>query len=191
MAMISIDPKTSALVFIDLQKGVVGMPVAPHSSQDVVARARKLAEKFRAAGAPVVWVRVAFAEDFADAPGQAVDEPMRLAPGALPPGSSDLVEGLASPGDLVVVKRQWGAFYGTELDLQLRRRGVKTMVLGGVSTNFGVESTVRQAWELGYELLVVEDACASRSAEMHDFAITSIFPRLTRVVRCADLVLPA
>jgi nicotinamidase-related amidase len=184
--MISIDPKTSALVFIDLQKGIVGTPVAPHSGEDVVARAKKLAEKFRATGAPVIWVHVGFAKDFADAPGRAVDEPMRLAPGSLPTDWSDLVEGLASPGDLVILKRQWGAFHGTELDLQLRRRGVKTLVLGGIATNFGVESTARQAWELGYALLIVEDACTSRSAEMHDFAIQTIFPRLSRVVSSRD-----
>ncbi len=183
--MISIDPKTSALVFIDLQKGIVGTPVAPHSGEDVVERARMLAKKFRTAGAPVIWVRVGFAADFADAPRQAVDEPMRL-PGALPPEWSDLVDGLESPGDLVITKRQWGAFHGTELDLQLRRRGVKTLVLGGIATNFGVESTARQAWELGYALLLVEDACTSRSAEMHEFAIKTILPRLSRIVSSSD-----
>jgi nicotinamidase-related amidase len=187
--MITIDPKTSALVFIDLQKGIVGTPVAPHAGKDVVERAKALARKFRAAGSPVIWVRVGFAADFADAPGRAVDEPMRMAPGSLPPDWSDLVEGLAFPGDLVILKRQWGAFHGTELDLQLRRRGVNTLVLGGIATNFGVESTARQAWELGYALLIVEDACTSRSAEMHDFAVKTIFPRISHVVSSDDFAL--
>jgi nicotinamidase-related amidase len=183
--MLALDPKTSALVMIDLQKGIVATPTAPHAANEVLARAKALAEKFRAAGAPVIWVRVAFATDFADAPRQNVDEPMR-APGALPAGWSDLAEGLAAPGDIIVTKRQWGAFYGTELELQLRRRGVRTIALGGVATNFGVESTARQAWELGFDIVAIEDACAARSAEMHDFAIRQIFPRLARVATSAD-----
>jgi nicotinamidase-related amidase len=185
--MISLDPKKTALVLIDLQKAIVGMPAAPRSGAEVVACAKGLAKTFRAAKAPVVLVRVAFAPDFSDAPKQPVDEPMQLSAGSLPPDWDELVEGLRAPGDLIVVKRQWGAFYGTELDLQLRRRGITTIVLGGVATNIGVESTARQAWELGYELVVPEDACASRSAEMHAFAISHIFPRLSRVVRSADI----
>jgi nicotinamidase-related amidase len=186
--MLALDPKTTALVMIDLQKGIVGSPLAPRSGAEVVECARALAQKFRAAGAPIVWVRVEFSKNFADAPKQPVDEPMR-APGALPPDWSDLIEGLAGPDDLTIVKRQWGAFYGTELDLQLRRRGVKTIVLGGIATNFGVESTARQAWEMGYELVIAEDSCASRSAELHDFAVNSIFPRLSRVTKSEEIAL--
>lgn len=78
-----------------------------------------------------------------------------------------------------------GAFHGAEL--QLRRRGVNTLVLGGIAANFGVESTARQAWELGFELLIVEDACASRAADLNDFAIGNIFPRLGRVTACAKI----
>lgn len=184
--MIHLDPNTSALVLIDLQKGIIAAPVAPHSAGDVVAAAKTLADRFRAAHAPVFLVRVEFSADFADAPRQSVDEPMRVA-GPLPPGWADFADGLAAPGDLLITKRQWGAFYGTELELQLRRRGVKTIVLGGVSTNFGVESTARQGWELGFDIIAVEDLCASRSADMHAFAISHIFPRLGRVVTSADL----
>ena len=184
--MPALDPNSSALVLIDLQKGIVGSALAPRSGADVVACAKALAEKFRAAGAPVFLVRVGFAADFADAPKQAVDEPMRGL-GAMPADWSELVEGLAAPGDHVIVKRQWGAFLGTELELQLRRRGIRTIVLGGIATNFGVESTLRQAWELGFEMVAVEDACASRSDELHAFAIAHIFPRLSRIVRGAEV----
>ncbi len=184
--MIHLDPNTSALVLIDLQKGIIAAPVAPHSAADVVAAAKALAGRFRAAHAPVFLVRVEFSADFADTPRQNVDEPMRFA-GPLPAGWSDFAEGLAAAGDFLITKRQWGAFYGTELELQLRRRGIKTIVLGGVSTNFGVESTARQGWELGFDIVAVEEICASRSAEMHAFAIGQIFPRLGRVVTSADL----
>jgi nicotinamidase-related amidase len=86
-----------------------------------------------------------------------------------------------APSDLVITKRQWGAFYGTELDLQLRRRGIRTIVLSGIATNIGVESTARGAAEHGYELVIVEDLCSGGSAEMHAFAFTHILPRLARI----------
>jgi nicotinamidase-related amidase len=180
------DPRTTALVLIDLQKGIVGMPLVPHSGDAVLAKSRELAERFRAAGAPVVLVHVGFSEDFADAPSQNVDQPTQRRQ-AMPADWTEFAEGLAKPKDILILKRQWGAFYGTDLDLQLRRRGVTTMVLGGIATNFGVESTARQAWEHGYDLVIAEDACASMSAELHDMAVRHIFPRISRVVKCADI----
>jgi nicotinamidase-related amidase len=104
----------------------------------------------------------------------------------MPPDWSALVDGLAPPGDILVTKRQWGAFHGTELDLQLRRRRVGTIVLSGIAANFGVESTARRAWEMGYDLIVAEDACSSVSAAAHEFAIRRIFPRIGRVRASAD-----
>ena len=111
--------------------------------------------------------------------------------GERPAGWSELVEGLEAPGDIRVMKRQWGAFYGTDLDLQLRRRGIQTIVLGGIATNMGVESTARPAWEHNYAVVIVEDLCSSLSAEMHAFAVQSIFPMIARVVQAADLRLGA
>ena len=70
-----------------------------------------------------------------------------------------------APTDLVITKRQWGAFHGTELDLQLRRRGIRCIVLGGIATNIGVESTARAALELGYELVIAEDMCGGRRGD--------------------------
>ena len=132
-------------------------------------------------------MRVAFAADFADAPPSNVDSPMQRPPGALPEAWSRLAAGLAAPGDILIVKRQWGAFYGTDLDLQLRRRAVRTVVVGGIATNFGVESTVRAAWEHGYDVVVPEDACATMSPELHQMAIRHIFPRIARVTRSAEI----
>jgi len=185
--MIQLDPATTALVLIDLQNGVVGRPLAPRSGPEALATGKSLAERFRAAEAKVVLVTVDFAEDYADALSTPVDQPMMRQPGGMPAGWSALADGLAQPGDLHIVKRQWGAFHGTELDLQLRRRGIKTIVLGGVATNFGVESTARQAWEHGYAVVIVEDACATMSAELHEMAIKSIFPRIARVAASGDL----
>jgi nicotinamidase-related amidase len=185
--MIALDPKAAALVLIDLQRGILATPVAPHAVTELVPRTAALAARFRAAGAPVFPVRVAFSADFADAPRQPVDQPTQLPPGGLPPEWSELVDGIAAPGDIVIAKRQWGAFHGTELELQLRRRSIRTIVLGGVATNFGVESTARQAWELGFEVVIAEDICASRSVELHDFAIRNILPRCARIAKAAEL----
>jgi nicotinamidase-related amidase len=170
--------KSTALVLIDLQKGVLAMPVAPHSAAVVYDRSMQLAQRFRAAGALVVRVRVSFSKDFADAPKSTVDLPTNYA--SLPPGWDEFPEP-PNPSDLVITKRHWGAFFGTELDLQLRRRGVRCMVLGGIATNIGVESTARSAVELGYELVIPEDLCSGASAEMHSFAFEHILPRLARI----------
>jgi nicotinamidase-related amidase len=111
--------------------------------------------------------------------------------GPLPPDFAEFVPEMAPrEGDVVITKRNWGAFYGTELELQLRRRGVRTLVLGGISTNFGVESTARDAFERGYDLVLVEDAMAGMSAEAHHFSVTTIFPRFG-LVRSTEQVLAA
>jgi nicotinamidase-related amidase len=142
-------------------------------------------------GATVVLVRVAFQPDSKDFLNAPADAPMQFNPSALPPNWAELVPEIgAQPGDLIITKRQWGAFYGTELDLQLRRRDVRTIVLGGISTNIGVESTARSAYEHGYAQIFVEDAMTSNSAEMHEFAVKNIFPRIGNV-RSTDEVLSA
>jgi nicotinamidase-related amidase len=181
-----LNAKTTALVLIDLQKGVLAMPVAPYPAAAIYERSTQLAPRFRAAGSSVVWVRVSFASDFADAPRAKVDEPSNL--GALPPGWDEFPQPL-DPADVMVTKRQWGAFYGTDLDLQLRRRGVRTIVLGGIATSIGVESTARSGWEHGYELVICEDLCADRSAETHAFSFKHIFPRLARIASSQAIAL--
>src|SRR6202000_563044 len=142
----------------------------------------------REAGAPVVLVNVGFAKDFKDALRQPVDQPLAAPPGGFPENFSELIDGLAKPGDILVTKREWGAFHGTELDLQLRRRGIQTLVIGGVATNMGVESTARQAWEHGYAVIFVEDAISSLSPHLHAFALESIFPMIGRVRQTAEVL---
>jgi nicotinamidase-related amidase len=187
--MMELDPKTTAVVLIDLQKGIMGRELFPHTGEQVVKRAGELADRFRGAGGTVALVKVRWSLDFKDALRQPVDQPFTPPPGGFPAHFSELVDGLEKSGDILITKRQWGAFYGTELDLQLRRRGIQTIVLGGVATNMGVESTARQAWELGYSLVIVEDVTSSRSKEMHDFAVRHIFPRIGRVVGSEDISL--
>lgn len=185
----NLDPKTTALVVIDLQKGLQGRDLAPYTFDEVVAVNQDLLGKFRAAGAPVVLVNVAFAKDGADALKTPTDRGMTMPPGGYPAEFSHLVDGLSRDGDIHVTKRNWGAFYGTELDVHLRRRGVTTVVVTGVATNMGVESTARQAHEASYAVVIPEDACSTMSPEWHDFAVKTIFPMLGRVVKSADVVL--
>jgi len=187
--MIELDPRISALVLIDLQKGILGYSLTPVTSQELLERGRTLAERFRSAKATVVLVNVAFSPDGADMLRQPVDHAQPLPAGGFPAGWSEFPSGLMQTGDLQVTKRQWGAFHGTELDLQLRRRGIRTIVLGGVATHIGVESTARQAYERGYELLIVKDATTSSDAEAHAMSMKHIMPRLARVVQSNDITL--
>ena len=174
--MLELNAKNTALVIIDLQEGILPFAGGPHRADEVVERAAKLAKKCRQQGAPVVMVRVGWSADFAEALKQPVDAEA---------GAHTLPE-----SDIEVTKRQWGAFYGTDLELQLRRRGIDTIILCGISTNIGVESTARNAWELGFNLILVEDACSAASAEQHQGSMTHIFPRIARV-RSTEEVLAA
>jgi nicotinamidase-related amidase len=185
----SLDPKSTALVLIDLQRGIVARDTKPYTAAQVVERASRLTKRFREAGALIVLVHVAFAADFADRLNPPADSPTPATP--LPPEWSELVPDLGSDSrDVIITKRNWGAFYGTALDQQLRRRRIRTIVLGGIATNMGVESTARDAYERGYEQVFVEDACSTFSEEMHAFTFKNIFPRIGRV-RSTEEVLAA
>ena len=175
--MIVLKPRTTALVLIDLQNGVLGRKLAPISAEELLERGKALARRFRGAGAPVVLVNVS---PQLDGPVRQVDEPTPL-PKTLPPGFADLPPGLAEPDDILITKSTWGAFFMTDLDSKLKSRGVGAIVLGGVATHIGVESTARQAWELGYELVVARDVTSSTAIEPHEGTMRHIFPRIARV----------
>jgi nicotinamidase-related amidase len=186
---VNLDPNTTALIVIDLQRGIVARQAAPHAATEVVERCAKLADAFRERKALVVLVHVGFSDDDRDRLKPEADGAPPAGP--LPPDWSEIVPEIGPrPGDIVITKRQWGAFYGTALDLQLRRRGIRTLVFGGIATNFGVESTARDAYERGFEQVFVEDAMSGLTAEAHQFAITTIFPRMGRI-RSTDDVLAA
>src|SRR5260370_35507376 len=154
------------------------MATAPYSGEAVLAKGKELARRFRAARAPVLPVNVPLSLDFSDALKLPVDRPPALPPDRLPESWTELADGLAEPSDLRITKRQWGAFHGTELDLQLRRRGVTSVVIGGIATNIGVGSTARAGHENRYAGVLPEDAPARRSAETDDFSVWADFPDL-------------
>jgi nicotinamidase-related amidase len=169
MPITTLDP-TAALVVIDLQKGIVAMPTA-HPASEIVGRAAKLARAFRQKGLPVVLVNVTGgARGRTDVPRPAF---------SLPPDWTELVPELdRQPGDVIVSKQRWGAFLETGLNDALRARGVTQIVLIGVATSIGVESTARSAYDLGYNVVLVVDAMTDRDGDAHRHSVEKIFPRL-------------
>jgi nicotinamidase-related amidase len=175
-----LEPKGTAVVVIDLQRGITGLPVSPLPVETVIANSVRLLATARQTGAQPVLVHVGGSSDGADRLHPPTDQPPRIT--SLPPGWSDLIPELdRQPGDLVIMKRQWGAFYGTDFDLQLRRRGLTSIVLCGIATEAGVESTARDAYERGYEIVFAADAMSGLYAESHANAVERIFPRIGRV----------
>ncbi|MFE7317920.1 isochorismatase family protein [Streptomyces sp. NPDC057555] len=161
---------TTALVLIDLQKGITALPTV-HPATEVVARGAQLARAFRAHGLPVVLVNVT-----GGAPGRTEAGGHRGTP---PADWAELVPELdAQPGDILVTKERWGAFHGTDLDAELRRRGVTQVVLGGIATSIGVESSARAAYAHGYHVTIAVDAVTDLDAEAHRNSVQRIFPRL-------------
>ena len=186
MPATTLDPRT-ALVVIDLQRGIVGHPVQPHSAADTISRSAELAAAFRKRGLPVVLVNVDFSADGGDVPPGRTEGP--ASGGALPEGWAELVAELdVQPTDLRVTKRNWGAFHGTGLDVQLRRRGITGIVLTGIATSIGVESTARSAHEHGYNVTVATDASSDLDADSHHHSISKIFPRLGETATTAEIL---
>jgi nicotinamidase-related amidase len=176
MAITAVD-SSSALVICDLQNALVSAPTAPYSATAVVARAVERARAFRDHRAPIALVRVTARADGSDAaPGRTES---LTPPGSLPEGWDAIVDDLAGhPEDITVTKRTWSAFHGTDLDLQLRRRGVTQIVLAGLTTSIGVESTARAAYEHGYHVTLAIDAMADLDGEAHRNSVERIFPLL-------------
>jgi len=161
---------TAALIVIDLQKGIVALPTV-HPASEIIARTAKLAYAFRGRNLPVVLVNVTGA-----APGRTdAGRPKH----SFPPDWTELVPELEQhPDDYLVSKQRVGAFIATSLDEILRRRGVTQVFVTGIATSAGVESTVRSAYDFGYNVVVVVDAITDRDAHAHNHCVEKAFPRL-------------
>jgi nicotinamidase-related amidase len=179
MTVTALDPQ-SALIVVDLQKGIVGLPLL-HPIDDIVKRTGVLLDAFRQRHLPVVLVNVAGV-----APGR-TEQPRGGVPRA--EGWTDLIPELnQQPSDIAVTKHTWGAFPSTNLDSQLKARGVTQVVIVGVATGTGVESTARQAYELGYNVTLAVDAMTDRISEAHDYSIKKVFPRLGETGTTAEIL---
>jgi nicotinamidase-related amidase len=169
MPLTKLDP-VAALIVIDLQKGIVGLPTAQPAAE-IVERSARLARAFRERGLPVVLVNVT-----GRAPGRtSFTRPMP----PFPPDWTELVPELEQqPGDILISKLRVGAFIGTSLDGDLRRRGVTQVFLAGVATSAGVEATARSAYDQGYNVVLVVDAMTDLDPEAHSYSVEKTFPRL-------------
>ena len=184
MDKLQLDPKKTALILIDLQHGIVGMETQPYTAKSVVQKSAMLAERFREKNATVIYVRV----DLGNLTPLLVDVSHGDPNSPPPPIASELVpESGFQPTDLLITKRHWSAFSGTALEERLRKADVNTVVIAGIATNFGVESTARAAAGLGFGVVLPEDATTSISAEAHKFAYQLIFPMLGRVRSAAEV----
>jgi nicotinamidase-related amidase len=190
MAEFKLNLNKTALVAIDIQKGIVVMDrkLEPYTVNQVVANVSKLVKKFRELGMPVFLVHVT-STDGKDMLHPLTDQKAQWSSGQRPAAWAEFVEEIRpTEKDIVITKRQWGAFYGTELDLQLRRRGMDTIVLCGVSTNIGVETTAREAYQHGYNQIFAIDAMAANSKDEHEATLKFIFPRIG-LLRTTDQIL--
>lgn len=179
MPVTTLDPK-SALIVIDLQKGIVSLPVA-HPIDAVVARVRALTQAFRARGLPVVLVNVD-----GGAPGR-TEQPRSHR--AFPTGWTDLIPELnRQPQDHVVTKHTPGAFTNTGLDAHLKGLGVTQVVIVGVATSNGVEVTARQAYELGFNVTLATDAMTDMQADAHTYSTTRVFPKIGETGTVQDII---
>jgi nicotinamidase-related amidase len=170
MALTTLDRNTALLV-VDLQKGITGLP-SIHPIDAVVERTRALLDAFRARRLPVVLINAAGV-----APGR-TEQPARVR-NPLPDGFTDFIPELdRQPDDIVVTKRTWGAFATTDLEARLKAIGVTQVVVLGVATGTGVESTARQAFEAGFTVTLALDAMTDVRAEAHDYSLRNVFPRL-------------
>ena len=189
MKQLNIDKTKTAIVVIDLQKGITSRETQPHSAKTVIENTVQLLKIFRQNSMPVFLVRVSGSPDGKDRLSPLVDGENPWANRKMPADWSEIVPEMGpEENDFIITKKQWGAFYGTELDLQLRRRKMENIVLCGIATNIGVESTARFAFEYGYQQIFAEDAMASRSAEEHNFTVKTTFPRMGRVRSTEDVL---
>jgi len=182
------DPTRTAFISIDMQNGVASHDSVPNSAEEVIARVSDIVDAARIGGALVIYVRTSFLPDESDAlhPKMDVSRPTRP---VRPEGWDQIVPQLnPSPTEPVVVKRSFDAFYGSELDLELRRHGIDTIVLAGISTHLGVEGTARSAYNMGYDMIVVEDAMGAAKLEAHEGSLKNVFPYIGRVRTVAQVV---
>jgi nicotinamidase-related amidase len=178
MPISQIDP-VAALVVIDMQKGIVSLPTV-HPMAGIIDKVAKLAKGFRSRMLPVILVNVT-----GRAPGR-VEATFNFSP---PPDWADLIPELdRQPNDYTVTKVNIGAFYGTALEMILRRRGVTQVIIVGVATGSGVEATARQAYDQGYNVVLVTDAMTDMDPDMHAHAVEKVFPRIGERVMTAEIL---
>ena len=186
---LKINIQKTAIVVIDLQKGITAIPAEPHPAEVVVKNSARIVKAAREKEMPVFLVHVTPSPDFKDALKPISETSFNIS--KFDTSWSEYIPELdIQPTDFLITKHQWGAFYGTDLDLQLRRRKIDTIILCGIATNFGVESTARFAYEFGFNQIFASNAMTARSKEQHEYPLKFIFPRLG-LIRTTEEILKA
>jgi nicotinamidase-related amidase len=179
MPLLELDT-SPALIVVDVQSGTTANPTA-HPVEDIIAGAARLAKSFRASALPVVLARVngtpAGRTAYGSGERSFPDEWATLRP-----------ELDAQPGDIHLTRRTWSAFAGTDLDVTLRERAVTQVVIVGLATSFGVESTARAAYDLGYSVVLATDAMTDPRRESHDGSVERVFPALGQTTTVEEIV---
>lgn len=185
-----IDPSSTALLVMDYQNGIVGMV---ENGEQLVSQAVDLIASFRAHGGTIAYVRVAFADGELDsAPGSSGMArnvtPERRAAMHADAANTQIADAIApQEGDIVVRKQRVGAFSTTDLHAQLQARGIDTLLLAGISTSGCVHSTVLDAFDRDYRVIVLADACADPDQELHRFLLERVFTKRGEVIEVGDL----
>ena len=186
------DPKTTAVVLIEFQNDFTSDGGALHGAvEDVMAsthmleNAKRVADEARAAGATVIHAPISFADGY----HEITEHPYGILAGvvdnkAFVKGTwgADIVDDLAPQADDIVIegKRGLDTFASTNLDFILRSKGITTVALGGFLTNCCVESTMRSAYEKGFDVVTLTDCVAATSQPEHDNAIQYDYPMFSR-----------
>jgi nicotinamidase-related amidase len=186
---LSLDPKTAALLVMDYQVAILDS--LAQDKDALLGRTATLIEAARSAGMRLVYVVVSFRPGYPEvSPAHptfaAVRESGRYIEGT--PGTEVHPAVAPRPGEVVVTKHRVSAFAGTDLELILRANGAEALILAGIATSGVVLSTVRHAADADYRLVVVEDCCADRDAEVHRVLTEKVFARQTTVVKVGDVV---
>ncbi len=192
--MITAIDKNTALVLIDLQKGIAKGELA-HPLKEVLNQAAFLAGRFRTAGLPVVIVTVnpmgaAWTKARVDLPAVPRNTVVQTLAKAVMPmiGFTDIVPEIGEhAGDIHITKKTWNAFYNTTLQQKLQQYGVTGIVLAGISTSVGIEGTARAASELGYNISFAIDAMTDRLPDAHQHSLKNIFPRIGECGKASDI----
>ena len=188
-ASLALDPKTTAFLFMDFQNGI--LPALGDRADAVVRPALAVLDAARAAGALVVFVRVAFRAGYPEVSSRNLSGAALKGSGRLVRDAPDaqVIDAMGPrPTEPVVVKHRVGPFGGTDLAPILRAQGATTLVLLGVATSGVVLSAVRSAADEDYRLVVVEDACADRDPEVHRVLMEKVFPRQATVARSEAVI---
>ncbi|MEN3177640.1 cysteine hydrolase [Gluconobacter sp. OJA] len=191
MTNLTLEPQTSALILMDFQGFVLKNFMSPEIASQVVSTAAHILKAARHAGLPVIHVMVSFRSDYPEISDRNAMFSWLRDNGLIKPGSEEMqIDASLAPHeqDPVIIKHRIGAFSGTDLDMILRANGIQTVLLAGVTTSGVVLSTFRQAFDLDYNVVVVEDACADSDANMQAFLMEKLIPPIGSVVTSETVI---